>query len=108
MWEAIESNRRRSVLILAGVAAAAARARGAAIAAVYVPTGHGALFGALGALVLWALLVAGALRQGESVLLAGAGAHALEKEDCPRLWNVVEEMSIAAGLPSSPRIHLLE
>ena len=107
MWEAIESNRRRSAVIVTALGVVLALL-GAAIGGVYIPDGRGALLGAAGALGFWALLLAGALRHGESVLLAGAGTKALEKEDCPRLWNVVEEMSIAAGLPSPPRIHFLE
>ena len=107
MWEAIESNRRRSALIVAGLGVVLVTL-GALTAGVYVPDGRGLAAGAAVALGLWGLLLAGALRHGDAVLLAGAGTRALEKEDCPRLFNVVEEMSIAAGLPNPPRVHLME
>jgi heat shock protein HtpX len=45
---------------------------------------------------------------GSRMLLASVGAKPLEKADAPRLWNVVEEMTIAAGLPAMPQVHLVE
>jgi heat shock protein HtpX len=36
-----------------------------------------------------------------------SGAKEISKEDDPRLWNVVEELSIAAGLPM-PRVYLID
>ena len=32
------------------------------------------------------------------MILAGTRARRIEKQDAPRLWNVVEEMTIASGL----------
>jgi heat shock protein HtpX len=37
-----------------------------------------------------------------------ARARELRREDHPALWNVVEEMSIAAALPRMPRVYLVE
>jgi heat shock protein HtpX len=45
---------------------------------------------------------------GGSVLLAAAGAHEVKKEDAPQLYNVVEEMVIASGLGSMPRVYVIE
>ncbi|MFQ6105105.1 MAG: M48 family metallopeptidase [Candidatus Glassbacteria bacterium] len=44
---------------------------------------------------------------GGSVLLAISGAKEVEKKDHPVLFNVVEEMTIAAGVPM-PRIFIIE
>jgi heat shock protein HtpX len=43
---------------------------------------------------------------GASAILAMSGARQLQKEQDPELFNVVEEMSIAAGLPM-PRVYLI-
>ena len=43
-----------------------------------------------------------------SVLLAGSGAHEIQKDDSPRLFNVVEEMVLASGLGYTPRIYLID
>lgn len=45
--------------------------------------------------------------QGASAILAMSGAKELKKPDDPELWNVVEELSIAAGLPM-PRVYLIQ
>ena len=39
--------------------------------------------------------------------LASAGAKKIEKADAPQLWNVVEEMCVASGLPM-PKVYLIE
>ena len=43
---------------------------------------------------------------GSGTLLAVSGAHEISKEDDPQLFNVVEEMSIAAGIPM-PRVFVI-
>jgi heat shock protein HtpX len=44
---------------------------------------------------------------GSSVVLAVAGARPLEHADDPELYNVVEEMAIAAGVPM-PSVYLID
>jgi heat shock protein HtpX len=45
---------------------------------------------------------------GSQILLTVSGAKEIQRTDHPQLWNVVEEMTIAAGLPRVPRIYLIE
>ncbi|MDO8975283.1 M48 family metallopeptidase [Reyranella sp.] len=47
------------------------------------------------------------LAVGDRMVLSMAGAKAIEKQDAPQLYNVVEEISIAAGVPM-PRVMVLE
>ena len=47
------------------------------------------------------------LAVGDRMVLSMAGATAIEKPDAPQLYNVVEEISIAAGVPM-PRVMVLE
>ncbi len=61
---------------------------------------------------LIALVVAGAAALasyfgGASAVLAMSGAREIKKEDDPQLWNVVEELSIAAGTPM-PRVYKID
>ncbi len=105
----IARNRRRSrllVVVLALVGALVFAAAGD------IAAGGGLPAGPLLALVLLGLCASGiaaaaSLRFGSSVLLRFAGARQIERDDDPELWNVVEEMAIAAGTPM-PTVHLIE
>jgi heat shock protein HtpX len=44
--------------------------------------------------------------RGADFILAVSGAHPIEHQDDPELFNVVEEMAIAAGIPM-PRVYLI-
>jgi heat shock protein HtpX len=44
---------------------------------------------------------------GDSMILAVSGAKPIEHKDDPELFNVVEEMSIAAGVPM-PKVYLID
>lgn len=66
------------------------------------------ILGMIIAFVLWSAQASIAYFQGDSILLAVSRAKPLEKSDNPRLFNVVEEMSIAASLPKMPKIYLID
>jgi heat shock protein HtpX len=68
--------------------------------------GAGAFGAAVGLLVGLALALS-AWVGGDRLLLASAGARAASREAYPQLTNVVEEVAIAAGLPS-PRVYVIE
>jgi len=106
MWEAIESNRRRSVLLLALMAAMLV-GLGALIGAFVDPGFWWA--GAILAFVIFWILYGTAVLSGDRLLLASAGARRIESKDqFPRLWNVVEEMKIASGLSHMPQVWVIE
>ncbi|MEX2304541.1 MAG: M48 family metallopeptidase [Bryobacterales bacterium] len=124
MWEAIAANRRRSVLLIAlmGVilvtlGAAVGMLGGTQFDSLSGGAGlpesrdsvlSGAIFGALGAAVLWLVLWTAAVYGGDQLMLQSVHARRIIKSDSPRLWNTVEEMSLAAGLPHMPRVYLVE
>jgi len=60
------------------------------------------------ALIIWAIMGAVAYFQGGSVMLSISGAKRISKEDHPRLYNIVEEMKIASGLPKMPDIYIVD
>lgn len=66
-----------------------------------------ALWGLISALVIAVLLSLLSYYSGSEILLGIAGARAVRKVDDPELFNVVEEMAIAAGCPM-PKIFLIE
>jgi len=105
MWEAIRANRRRSVLLIAllGVMLVGL---GYVIALTVVP--RAAPIGAAVAAGLWFVLWLTAVLSGRQVLLSSVGARRIEHDDSPVLFNVVEEMTIAAGLPKMPEVYILD
>ena len=106
MWEAIASNRRRSRLLIA-IMGALLVILGFMIGAVADPE-RGGPVGAVVALLYWLVLLVIALAGGDQALLMGARARPIEKADSPRLWNVVEEMTLASGLGTMPRIYVID
>lgn len=68
----------------------------------------GAYFGIAAAVLVWLILWATAAGAGDGILLNTAQAREIQKEDSPRLWNVVEEMTIAAGLGKMPRVFIID
>ncbi|MGI6784558.1 MAG: M48 family metallopeptidase [Aminivibrio sp.] len=59
---------------------------------------------ALGAAGVYFLIM---WRFGASMILASSGAREIGRADAPQLWNVVEEMAIAGGLPM-PKVYIIE
>ncbi len=105
MWEAIRANRFRSRLLIV-VLAAVLMGLGYVIGFAIHP--EAGLIGLGAALLVWMVLVLTAATGGSSLLLAGAEAEAIRHEDYPLLFNVVEEMSIAAGLSPLPKVYIID
>ena len=107
MYEQIRSNRRASWLLMGFVVALLA-ALGFAIGAAVIggPRGGIGLLGVFGiAAIAWSVL---GYYSGDKMVLAVSGAHQVTHEDEPQLFNVVEEMTIAAGLPNVPAVYVIE
>jgi heat shock protein HtpX len=60
------------------------------------------------ALVIWAIMNLIAYFQGDSILLSMSRAIKISPDDHPRLYNVVEEMKIASGLPKMPDVYIID
>jgi len=60
------------------------------------------------ALVVWAIMNLIAYFQGDSILLSMSKAIKIGPDDHPRLYNVVEEMKIASGLPKMPDVYIID
>jgi len=60
------------------------------------------------AIIVWLVMNLVAYFQGDSILLAVSGARKISRDDHPRLYNIVEEMKIASGLPKMPDIYIID
>lgn len=104
MWEQIRANRNRSAA-LAALLLALLLAVGWAAGIVFAEDWRPGL--AIAALV-WLVLFLTAAAGGDNLLLSLSRAREIKPEDHPRLWNVVEEMKIASGLPAVPRVFVVD
>ncbi len=106
MWEQIAANRRKSAFLVILMAMLLA-ALGYFLGEYFVGKGGG-LGGVVLALVVWLVMTLVAYFQGDRIYLSMSGAQKVEKEDLPVLFNVVEEMTLAAGLPRMPDVYVID
>ena len=107
MWEAISANKQRSAALIATLAALLA-AMGLAIGFLMGGKPQTAYFGALIGICVWGVLLLVNMMGGESVLLASANAREVTHAEAPQLYNIVEEMRIAAALPAMPKVYIID
>ena len=109
MWEAIRSNKRKSFLLIVFMALILA-VLGAAIGSYIFSQDPmaGVFLGVLVAMIVWIILLLVSFSSGESILLSTAGAREVKHDDAPQLFNIVEEMKIASGLPKMPRVFIID
>lgn len=105
MWELIAANRRKSIFIFIGMGLLLILI-GFTFGSFYEPESGGFL-GIFFALVLWGILSMVSYFAGSKILLAVSGAKEVTKDVHPQLYNVVEEMRIAANLPHQPKIYII-
>ena len=105
MWEAIQANKRKSVVLI-GLLAGVLVALGYFAGVAFDP--QAGQFGILTAVGLWFILMAVALAGGKRILLATSGAREVTREQAPQLYNIVEEMKIASGLPAMPKVFIID
>ena len=65
-------------------------------------------FGFLIGIVVWIVMCLITYFNGDKMFLSSAGAKKITKEDFPVLYDVVEEMKIASGLPKMPDIYIID
>jgi len=104
VFELIRANKIKSWLLVLGLTGVLV-ALGYVIGEAFAP---GAGVGGVAiAVVIAAAMNLFAYFAGPSAVLAMSGAREIQKRDHPQLFNVVEEMAIAAGLPM-PRIYIID
>jgi len=105
MWELIRANKRNSIFLMV-IMAAVLLLLGFIIGMAFFGQ-EGGMFGLMIATAIWLILTLISLSSGDQILLAASRAKLVTHEVHPQLFNVVEEMKIAAGLPTMPRIYII-
>jgi heat shock protein HtpX len=105
MWELIAANKRKSIFIFIGMGLLLILI-GFTFGSFYSPD-NGGFIGIFLSLFLWGILSMVSYFAGSKILLAVSGAKEVTQEVHPQLYNVVEEMRIAANLPYQPKIYII-
>ena len=105
MWELIRANQRKSFVLffLMGIGL---MMLGAAISYYLNPAGMG-IDGIIIATLIWVIMSLISYYNGAKILLSASKARKVTKEVHPQLFNIVEEMKIASGLPVMPEIYII-
>ncbi|MFH1776826.1 MAG: M48 family metallopeptidase [Candidatus Omnitrophota bacterium] len=106
MWELIEENKRKSWIIFISMGLCLVLL-GFVIGAAWFPPDGGA-GGVIIALFLWVFLAFVSYSAGDSIILYSSGAKKVSYDVHPQLFNIVEEMKIAASLPAMPNIYIID
>jgi heat shock protein HtpX len=104
--ERIAVNRRNSLLLIAGFLAFVA-VFGYVIGWAWIGDPRGAIFGLVLAFVVGTISGLITYYSGGRMVLAASRAKEITHDDAPVLFNVVEEMAIAAGLPM-PKVYIID
>ena len=107
MWELIRENQRKSWILFLAMGACLL-ALGYAIGAAWMPHQDGGIFGIMIAGLVWFFMSLISYFSGDSILLGMSGAKEVSHDVHPQLFNIVEEMKIAANLPAMPRIYIID
>jgi len=104
MWELIRANKIHSIMLMV-VMAVVLLALGFIIGMVFFGPGGG-IWGLIIATGIWTFLTLISFSSGDAILLASSKAKRVTHADYPQLFNIVEEMSISAGLPM-PKVYII-
>jgi len=105
MWELIRANKRNSIILLSLMAVVLLLLGFFIGLSFFGP--DGGFFGLIIATAIWLLLTAVSFSNGDQILLAASKAKLVTHDEHPQLFNVVEEMKIAAALPAMPKIYII-
>jgi heat shock protein HtpX len=104
MWELIKVNKRNSILLLMAMALCLLAL--GVIIGIATAGPDGGTIGILIAVGIWLMLMLISFSAGDEILLRASSAVPVTHDVHPRLFNVVEEMSIASGLPM-PKVYII-
>ena len=105
MWEQIRANKRNSILLLT-LMALCLMLIGFVIGIAFAGP-NGGWFGLIIATAIWIILTIVSFSSGDQILLSASHAVPVTYDVHPQLFNIVEEMTIAANLPKMPKIYII-
>jgi len=106
MWEVIKANQRKSMVLFVLMTAVLV-GLGFIIGYAYDPEGGGAFVGMAIAAIVMIIMSLISIKSGSKIMLAASNAKEVTSEVHPQLFNVVEEMRIAAGMPKMPKVYII-
>jgi heat shock protein HtpX len=104
VWEQIRSNKIKSIWLVAGMGVLLL-GFGYLIGEIFFESG---IAGIVLASIIWLIMNLVSFYQGDQIFLSISKAKKLERKDHPQLFNIVEEMKIASGLPKMPDIYIID
>ena len=105
MWELIRANKRSSIVLMV-LMAVVLMLLGFVIGMAFFGA-EGGFFGLIIATAIWLVLTLISFSSGDQILLAASKAKLVTHDVHPQLFNIVEEMKIAANLPAMPKIYII-
>jgi heat shock protein HtpX len=105
MWELIRANKRNSIILMM-LMAVTLLLLGYLLALAFAGQQAG-FIGLMIAAAIWFILTMVSFSSGDQILLASSKAVPVTHDKHPQLFNIVEEMKIAAGLPAMPKIYII-
>ena len=105
MWELIRANKRNSIVLMVVMAVVLLLVGFVIGLAWFGP--EGGLFGLMIATAIWLVMMLISFSSGDQILLAASKATRVTHDVHPQLFNVVEEMKIAASLPAMPKVYII-
>lgn len=103
MYQAIDSNKNKSLLLIAlviGLVSATGYVYGEVSGTGWMGLAFALIFSVGGSIITWFA--------GDKIALSTAGAQLVEKkEQAPELWNTLENLSLTAGLPM-PKLYVIQ
>jgi heat shock protein HtpX len=106
MWEVARINQRKSMLLVV-IMSIVLLAMGYFIGLAINPE-DGGFFGIIIATVIYFILLLVAFSQGKAIILKMSNAKEIQHKDNPMLFNIVEEMTIAAGMAKMPKVYIID
>ncbi len=106
MWEQIRVNKRNSIMLM-GIMGTVLAAGGFTLGFAFGGGPEAGWMGIFIAACIWLFLLMLSLFGGDQVLLASSRATPVTSDVHPQLFNIVEEMTIAANLPKMPKIYII-
>ena len=107
MYDLIKNNQRKSWLVFIGMGLLLI-SLGGILGYVFMPYDYqGVITGVFIAIIIWVIQTFIAFLGGDKIILNMANAKAISYDDDRELYNIVEELSIASGLPM-PKVYVIE
>lgn len=105
MWEIIRANQRKSaiLIILMGIILVGL----GYLIGFYMNGISGAIWGIIIATAVWFIQLLISFFAGKDIMLSTSGAKEVTPDVHPQLFNVVEEMRIAAGMNTTPKVYII-